>query len=95
MNKETLQALAETLKSIGHPERIAIMNLICNAKGQRMTVKHIYEALGMHQPIVSRHLGILKRCGILERETQGANTLYRLNKHNQFVTQLNKCLCSK
>jgi len=86
--------LAEALRSIGHPERIAIMSLICSSKEKRMTVKNIYDSLGMEQPIVSRHLGILKRCGILEREVVGSNTFYCLYKNNKMAEQVYKCLCS-
>ena len=95
IDKAKNNALAEALKSIGHPERIAIMNLICACKEKRMTVKSIYESLQMEQPIVSRHLGILKRSGILERETEGANTFYCLCENNKMAEQIYKCLCNK
>jgi DNA-binding transcriptional ArsR family regulator len=90
--KESYILLAEALKSMGHPERIAIVDLICRSKGKTMTVKNIYESLKMEQPIVSRHLGILKRCGILERETEGVNTLYCLRRNNKMVEQIYKML---
>lgn len=95
MQKEKFNALAEALKSISHPERIAIVNLIYGCKEKRMTVKHIYESLKMEQPIVSRHLGILKRSGILERETEGVNTFYCLFENNKMAKQIYKCLCTK
>lgn len=59
-------ALAEALKSIGHSERVAILNVLCKQK--RMTVKSIYEELGLEQSIVSRHLGIMKRANILKKK---------------------------
>ncbi|TAL57161.1 MAG: ArsR family transcriptional regulator [Bacteroidetes bacterium] len=93
--KENFNLLAEALKSIGHPERIAIVNLICSSKENRMTVKSIYGSLKMEQPIVSRHLGILKRCGILERKTEGVNTFYCLCENNKIAEQIYKCLCVK
>ena len=95
IHKENYYPLAEALKSIGHPERIAIMNLICSSKEKRMTVKNIYESLGIEQPIASKHLGILKRCGILEREAEGASTYYCLCKNNKMAEQVYKCLCNK
>lgn len=93
--EEKFSALAEAMKSIGHPERIAIMHLICNNKENRMTVKSIYESLKMEQPIVSRHLGILKRSGILERKTEGANTFYCLFENNKMAEQIYKCVCNE
>ena len=95
MQKEYFNLLAEALKSIGHPERIAIVDIICQNKERRMIVKKIYETLNMEQPIVSRHLGILKRSGILERETEGINTFYRLSKNNKMAQQIYKCICEK
>lgn len=91
---EGYRELAETLKSIAHPERIAILNLICSSRENRMTVKNIYESLSMEQPIVSRHLGILKRCGVLERESEGASTFYGLRRNNKMAEQIYKCLCN-
>ena len=93
--KANYKELAEALKSIGHSERLAIMNLIFASKAKRMTVKNIYESLGIGQAIASRHLGILKRCGILEREMEGANTYYCLSKNNKIAEQIYKCLCNK
>ena len=84
--------LAEVLKSVAHSERIAILNLICNSKEKRMMVKNIYELLEMEQPIVSRHLGILKRSGVLEREAEGASTFYSLSKNNKMADRIYKCL---
>ena len=95
ISKESYVVLAEALKSVAHPERIAILNLIYNCKEKRMTVKSIYEFLGMEQPIVSRHLGILKRSGVLEREAKGTNTFYCLCKNNKMAEQIYKCLCNK
>ena len=93
--KANFYALAEALKSISHPERIAIVNLICGYKEKRMTVKSIYESLELEQPIVSRHLGILKRSGVLERKTEGLNTFYCLCENNEIAEQIYKCVCNQ
>ncbi len=91
---ENYNGLAETLKSVAHPERIAILNLICNCREKRMTVKSIYESLELEQPIVSRHLGILKRCGMLERENEGVSTFYAQCRNNKMAERIYKCLCN-
>lgn len=95
MQSERFNELADVLKSLAHPERIAIMKLICGSSEKRMTVKKIYETLGIEQPIVSRHLGILKRSGILRREMEGLSTYYCLCKNNEITEPIYKCLSSK
>ena len=74
MNKN-YHDLAEQFKSLAHPDRIAIVKLMCDCDCQRMTVKSIYEKLKMEQPIVSRHLSIMRNSGLLKRE-QDRNTTY-------------------
>ncbi len=74
--------LAEVLKSIGHPERIAIFNMLLNCKQNRMEVKSIYQELNIGQPIASRHLGIMKRAGLLRRENMNRKTFYSINSEN-------------
>jgi DNA-binding transcriptional ArsR family regulator len=75
MDADTLKTLSEMLKALGHPSRIAILWLLCNAPDGKLTVKSIYEALKMTQPSISRHLGILKACNLLNRHKK-ARTLF-------------------
>lgn len=93
-SKESFTVLAEVLKSVAHPERIAILNLIYKCSEKRMTVKVIYETLRMEQPIASRHLGILKRSGILQRESEGASTFYSISRDNKMAERISKCICN-
>lgn len=67
--------LADQFKSLAHPDRIAIVKLMCDCNCRRMTVKSIYEKLQMEQPIASRHLSIMRNSGLLKRE-QDRNTTY-------------------
>lgn len=78
--------LAEMVKSIAHPERLQILNFMCNCGSDKLSVKHIYETLKMEQPIVSRHLGIMKRAGLLKKEVEGRSTYYYLNLENPACT---------
>lgn len=70
--------LADQLKSLAHPDRIAIVKLMCDCNCRRMTVKSIYEKLRMRQPIASRHLSIMRNSGLLKREQDGNTTYYGL-----------------
>jgi len=78
--KETreFEILAEKFKAIGHPDRVAILNLLCTCNCSKLTVKSIYETLKLDQPGTSRHLIIMRKSGILKRIREGANTFYCL-----------------
>lgn len=83
---------AETLKAAAHPERLAIMNLLWNSGCKPMNVKVIYESLQLEQSSVSRHLGILKRCGLLKKTGSGNNTCYALDTSNSITLSMVECL---
>ena len=97
MNKKTkvfkirndVNDLADMIKSIAHPERLQILNLMCNSGSAgpgRLSVKNIYETLKLEQSIVSRHLGIMKRGGFLKKEVEGRKTYYCLNEKSPAYT---------
>ncbi len=82
--------LAEQLKALAHPDRIAIVKLMCDSDSQRMTVKSIYEKLKMDQPVASRHLSIMRKSGLLKREQERNVTYYGLCMENRSVNGLMK-----
>lgn len=63
-------------KAIAHPVRLAILRNFATCGCDKLTVKSIYERLGIEQPVASHHLGILKRSGVVLREQEGVNTYY-------------------
>lgn len=77
-----LNILADTLKSIAHPERLAILHLICKCGCGGMIVKDIYQSLGKNQSSISRHLSLMKRGGLLRREVKEGKTYYGFNTDN-------------
>lgn len=84
--------VAEMLRSLAHPERLAILELLNNCNCERMTVKNIYQQLKIDQPAASKHLGIMKRSGLVKRETEGSNTFFSLNHNNVVTNCISKCL---
>ncbi len=64
---------AEILKALGHPTRIAILEILRRGEG---CVCRIFPALGSSQPNVSKHLAILKKAGILDSRQEGTMTFY-------------------
>lgn len=84
--------LTDGLKSIAHPERLAILHLLCNCGSDQIMVKNIYEALHLEQPITSRHLSLMKKGGVLKREIKEGRTFYRFNKDNRTAQCIKKLL---
>lgn len=84
--------LAEAMKSAAHPERLAILHLMCNCGSNQMMVKEIYEKLLFAQSITSRHLGIMKKSGLLRREIKEGKIFYRFNKDNPAAQCIRKFL---
>jgi ArsR family transcriptional regulator len=81
--KEELLEKAELLKVLGHPERLAIALLVYE---QEMCVKDLVSILGISQPKVSQHVGLMKELGILSFRKEGTKVLYRLN--NEVVREI-------
>ena len=75
---EHQNGMAVMLKAMAHPERLAIVNLMSTEKEARLTVKFIYEKLGLQQPVASRHLNILKQAGVIKRQQEGQKVFYSL-----------------
>jgi DNA-binding transcriptional ArsR family regulator len=88
--RKEYEYLSEQFKSLSHPDRIAIIKLMLDFGCERITVKNIYENLKMEQPIVSRHLSIMRKSGLLKREQEGNNTYYYPNKENESASSLMK-----
>ncbi len=84
--------LAEAIKSTAHPKRLAILHLMCNCGCDQIMVKDIYSSLHLEQSITSRHLGIMKKSGVLKREIQEGKTFYRFNKDNLTAQCIKKLL---
>ena len=88
-----MQNLAEVLKAAAHPHRLAILKLLCKTKDEKLTVKTIYEKLKLQQPVVSRHLNILKNAGIVRRLQEGQKIYYCLCMEKKNIESLSGCFC--
>jgi DNA-binding transcriptional ArsR family regulator len=84
--------LADAMKSTAHPERLAILHLMCNCGCDQIMVKDIYSTLNLEQSITSRHLGIMKKSGVLKRDIKDGRTFYRFNKDNLTAQCIKKLL---
>lgn len=77
INREALADAAECLRSIAHPTRLRILELLLHGE---YTVGELAEQCNALQHVVSEHLGIMRDRGLLERERRGRCTYYRVVK---------------
>ena len=66
------------LKAVNHMLRQRIIDLV--EDGESMTVTQIYIKLRMEQSVVSQHLALLRRAGVVKTERQGKFICYSLDK---------------
>ena len=90
-DKNDQRDMAEIMKAVAHPDRLAILNLLHKKKSKRLMVKTIYEELGLQQAIASRHLNILKNAGVVKRLQKGQKTFYCLCNEKKSVQSLSRC----
>ena len=74
----TQKRTAELMKALGHPARIAIIELL--AERNTCICGDITENLPLAQSTVSQHLKALKKAGIIKGEIDGVRTCYCLNE---------------
>lgn len=86
---------ADFAKALGHPARIAILEIL--AKRDTCICGDITEQLPLAQSTVSQHLKALKSAGIIKGEIDGIRTCYCLDEKtisdlqeimNNFLTNL-------
>ena len=70
-----LENKALLLRTLGHPVRLKI---VAGLAGKCACVKDIWECLGLPQAVVSQHLKVMKKSGILEARREGARVCYSL-----------------
>ncbi len=66
----------DTFNAIAEPRRRALIETMV---GNELTVNQIVELLGWTQPMVSKHLGVLKQVGIVSERKEGRYRVYRVN----------------
>lgn len=90
-DQETLEKVAFVLKTIAHPIRIGIVDLLSNHEEQ--SVSQICEALNTEQSLTSHHLQNMKLKGILGSRRDGKNIYYSLRIHEviSVISCIEKC----
>ena len=70
---------ADVFTAIAEPRRRQVIAVL--ADGQEYAVKEIVVRMKMAQPAVSKHLGALRRAGVVTMVKRGQHRMYRLNTH--------------
>lgn len=68
--------IAELAKALGHPARIAILQLLAK---RGCVCGEIVDVLPLSQSTVSQHLRELKKVGIIQGEVEGVKICYCIN----------------
>ena len=88
MTDEALELVAARFRVLADPARLRLLNLLM--EGER-SVGALAEATELEQPVVSRHLAVLRREGVVARRAEGNRGFYRINDAS--VVQLCELVC--
>jgi DNA-binding transcriptional ArsR family regulator len=69
--------LSDSFNALGEPRRRQILELL--AASPRTSVNDLVAILGLPQPAVSKHLGVLRKVGLVTVEKEGTHRFYALN----------------
>src|ERR1700734_2075996 len=70
-----VMAMGTTLQVIAEPRRQAILDLLRDGE---LPVGDLVDRLGMSQPLVSKHLRVLKDAGLVQARVDAQRRLYRI-----------------
>ena len=67
----------DAFNAIAEPRRREILGLLADGEGK--AVNDLVDVMRLPQPAVSKHLGVLRKVGLVSVEKDGQRRLYRLN----------------
>jgi DNA-binding transcriptional ArsR family regulator len=75
MSLEALGQAAECLRTLAHPHRLRIVQMLLQG---RFTVGELAEACEIPSHMASEHLRLMQRCGLLAQEKEGRFVYYAI-----------------
>ncbi|MFO0979453.1 MAG: metalloregulator ArsR/SmtB family transcription factor [Planctomycetaceae bacterium] len=84
---EELGKAAECLKTIAHPHRLRMIQMLLQSD---YTVGDLADACEIPSPMASEHLRLMLRCGLLSSEKDGRRVFYKVCETH--VADLLKCV---
>jgi ArsR family transcriptional regulator len=76
LTDQALELVAARFRALSDPTRLRILNTLMQGES---SVQDLVEVTGLEQPNVSRHLGILRKEGIVSRRAEGNRAVYRIS----------------
>jgi ArsR family transcriptional regulator len=76
LGKRDAERLADALRVMADPARLRLVSLI--AAEREVCQCDLTRPLGLSQPTISHHLGVLTEAGVLQREKRGRWAFYRV-----------------
>ncbi|NLW04782.1 MAG: helix-turn-helix transcriptional regulator [Pseudomonadaceae bacterium] len=86
--------ISELLQACSHSSRLM---LLCQLSQEELNVGELEAKLGLQQPSLSQHLGVLRRQGLIEGRRAGQQIYYKLvdDRAKALVTSLYTIFCEK
>jgi len=78
--------LIQLFKGLSDPVRLRIAHLL-SQRGE-LCVCHLTDALSLPQSTVSRHLNILRSCGLVEADRRGKWVYYQMKDEDDYVATI-------
>ncbi|MBB6523039.1 ArsR/SmtB family transcription factor [Pseudoteredinibacter isoporae] len=75
----------DTFTAIAEPKRRELIETLI---GKEMSVGQLVEITRWNQPVVSKHLGVLRDAGLVSERKQGRQRIYRVNVNELRPIQL-------
>ena len=66
----------DPFNAVAEPKRRQVLEVLGT---QELSVNELVKRLGWNQPMVSKHLGVLKEVGLVSERRAGRQRLYRVN----------------
>lgn len=76
LGTDRLELAADVIKAMGHPSRIAILEMLRG--NSKVSVSEIYKTLDLNQAVASQHLIHLKDRGVLKSVKEGKSIFYHI-----------------
>ena len=74
-------SLAEVFRILGQPVRLQIVMIMAK---DRACVCHLEAVLGIRQAVISQHLIVLRKAGLVTTQREGRHIYYRLVQHELY-----------
>lgn len=87
LQADFLNKASTIIKTLGHPQRIQIINLLRNGE---QSVSSIQDEIGLSQPVTSQHLALMRSRGILGSRKDGTTHYYSIA--NPFIEKILECV---